>query len=59
MLSKEELVKEYEYDMQLLVDSGGGEEGHIQGDAILCDLLEYLGYEKLVEIYRKMPKWYS
>jgi hypothetical protein len=59
MLSQKELAKEYEQDMQLLVDSGGGEENHMQADAILCDLLKYLGYIKLVEIYNSVNKWYA
>lgn len=32
---------------------------HEDADLILCDLLEELGYVELIEVYRKVPKWYS
>ena len=34
------------------------ENGHVDADKILCDILLELGYKKLVECYRDVPKWY-
>lgn len=31
---------------------------HSEADLILCELLNKLGYEKVVEEYRKIPKYY-
>lgn len=35
------------------------EGDHDVADFILCELLKELGYTELVEIYKKVPKWYS
>jgi hypothetical protein len=35
------------------------EAAHIEADEILCSLLEKLGYEKVVEEWKKVPKWYA
>ena len=35
------------------------ESDHDEADYLLCNLLEELGYTELVEVYRKLPKWYS
>jgi hypothetical protein len=32
---------------------------HSIADEVLCDLLLELGYELVVEEYKKVPKWYS
>lgn len=32
---------------------------HCEADDILCELLEKLGYEKLVKAFYALPKWYS
>lgn len=37
----------------------GVEEGHYLADGILCDLLEAIGYKKVVEEYNKINKWYA
>ena len=37
----------------------GTEEGHIEADHILVDVLKKMGYKKLVEIYLNLDKWYS
>lgn len=31
---------------------------HSEADLILCELLEKLGYENVVEEYKKIPKYY-
>ncbi len=35
------------------------EQGHIRGDEILCEILELLGHEEVVELYNKIDKWYA
>ena len=32
---------------------------HKEADQIMCELLEYFGYQEGVEIFRKMDKWYA
>ena len=35
------------------------EDGHVLADRILCELLISLGYEKVINAYNKLNKWYS
>lgn len=37
----------------------GVENGHIAADSILLEVLKKMGYEKLVELYRELDKWYA
>jgi hypothetical protein len=37
----------------------GMEEGHMEADDILCELLRQLGYLEVVEEYEKIGKWYA
>ena len=32
---------------------------HILADEVLCELLKELGYDKVVEAFEDLPKWYS
>lgn len=32
---------------------------HMNGDGILCELLEKLGFSKVVEAYSEIYKWYA
>lgn len=41
--------------MKMLKD----ESDHDEADMLLCNLLEELGYTEIVDVYRKLPKWYS
>lgn len=50
-----ELNEKYISKMKALKD----ESDHDEADWLLCDLLEELGYTELVEVYKKLPKWYS
>lgn len=50
-----QLSEKYLSQMKELKD----ELDHDYADALLCDLLEELGYVELVEAYRKVPKWYE
>jgi len=31
---------------------------HLEADRVLCDLLQVLGYEHVVQLYRRIPKSY-
>ena len=35
------------------------EEAHGAADDLMCEVLKDLGYTKGVEIFERMPKWYS
>ena len=35
------------------------EMAHIEADYIICKLLIDLGYEDVVKLYDKVPKWYA
>ena len=35
------------------------ESAHIDADIALTNLLEKLGFSKVVEAYEKIPKWYA
>jgi hypothetical protein len=39
--------------------TGDIELAHKKADEILCDLLATLGYEKVVEEFHAMEKWYA
>jgi hypothetical protein len=52
----DEFVKNAVAEMNLLE---GGEEDHIRADEILCEVLEKLGYNELVQAYAKVKKWYA
>lgn len=55
---------EFERRMQELHE--GAERGdydyeisHARADGLMCDVLQQFGYEKGVEIFENMGKWYS
>lgn len=51
---------EFERTMRLIDEtSSDEEEAHIRADDLLCETLRQFGYEKGVEIFENMGKWYS
>lgn len=52
----DEFVKNAVAEMHILY---GGEEDHIRADEILCEVLEKLGYNELVQAFNKVKKWYA
>jgi len=54
----EDKMKDMEYRLKNRVD-GYYEEAHIDADDLMCKILKDLGYTKGVEIFERMPKWYS
>jgi hypothetical protein len=57
----DQLNKYYtEQMLSILTSNEDDEEGnHIVADAILCEILETLGFKELVELYEKIDKWYA
>lgn len=46
-------------ELLALEDDTDTEMVHVKADAILTGFLQALGYERLVEAYDALPKWYS
>jgi len=59
-ISDEDLAL-YSTLMQEIYDRnhGGGEQAHAEADDLLCELLVDLGCNQVVEIFKKLNKWYS
>ena len=55
----EDKMKDIEYRLENRVDGYYEEDAHIDADAVMCKVLKDLGYTKGVEIFERMPKWYS
>ena len=57
---KEQLTEQYVVnklkELQGVFDT---ESNHILADQILCDLLTRLGYNKVVQEFKKIDKWYA
>lgn len=53
------LLQTYIKKMENAIDNDCIDLGHLQCDNVLCDLLEELGYGKIVEIYDNQGKWYA
>lgn len=47
--------------LQDIIDNNGGdlEAAHLEADDIITDLLFSLGYEDVVALWLKVPKWYA
>lgn len=55
---------EFERKMQEYLDAEDAdhydfEQAHINADHLICEVLKQLGYEKGVEIFHKLGKWYA
>lgn len=55
----EKLEKKYVRRLEKEAKSYDTETAHCDADGLLCDLLRDLGYEKVVEAYQKVEKWYA
>jgi len=55
---KEELEEKY---VKLLGEcfTGDTEDDHAKADGFLCELLEELGFHKVVEKFESIEKWYA
>jgi len=52
------LLEEYTKLMEVCISKADTEGAHIEADAVLCQLLRELGYEKVVEKWYEVSKWY-
>lgn len=57
----EEKKNNYLKKMRKLVkmSQGDPEEAHYLADEILCEILYELGYDKIVDIFDNIRKWYA
>jgi len=57
---KADFIKEAIEKMKECVKNNGDiEVAHLDADNILCDVLTQLGYKELVDLYKKVDKWYA
>ena len=46
--------------LKTLQEPGGDiEVAHSEADQVLCEVLDYLGMDEIVNEYRKVPKWFA
>lgn len=57
-MTKKELKDKYIKLMENQVGGWDKESEHMNADGLLCDLLEELGFEEVVEVYNEIEKWY-
>lgn len=53
------LLDKYVELMKAQTQSYDTEVAHSKADGLLCELLKELGYEKVVELYGDVSKWYA
>ena len=51
--------EEFKNKMQKIAAEYGIEDGHIEADDLMIELLKELGYGEGAEIFDQMDKWYS
>lgn len=52
-------ITEIEHKMSELIVKWDHEEAHAEADTLLCNLLVFLGYGKIVEDFNKIKKLYA
>lgn len=52
-------VASFDTTMEAIAECSSTEIRHIAADNVMCDLLEALGCDRGVRIFRSMDKWYS
>ena len=51
--------EEFKEQMELIAKIKYAEDQHIKADDLICALLEGLGYQDGIKIFKEMEKWYS
>lgn len=51
--------KKYLHQMKSAISDWRTEEAHSYMDWVLCEILEELGFEEILELYRGRDKWYA
>jgi hypothetical protein len=52
-------MEKYKRQLMELIDCRDIEAAHCDADDILCEILIKLGYKKIVDIYKCIPRWYA
>lgn len=55
----EKYLNEIKADLIKYAEDDDVEMSHIYADAVICELLEKLGYQEIVDLYREIGKWYA
>ena len=57
---KEDIESRYVIIMKMIQETHKGdvEHAHVTADKYLCNLLKELGYDRVVDEYEKIEKWY-
>ena len=58
-MSKKLTPEYFEEEMKKISDIDNIEDRHIEADALMCAVLDALGFKAGIEIFRNMEKWYS
>lgn len=52
-------IAAFDATMEVIAENTNIEYRHIAADAVMCDLLEVLGFGRGVNLFRNMERWYS
>jgi hypothetical protein len=58
-MTPEDAKRELNYILDRQKNGESPEETHIDADDILCELLSYLGYDDVVNLYQQVDKWFA
>ena len=58
---KQKYKRRIEYIMENLENNPDydEEDAHIDADEVLCELLREIGFDDIVRMYNRIPKWYA
>jgi hypothetical protein len=51
-------AEEFKTRMEEIRKEDETEDGHIEADNLMCNLLNELGYGDGIDVFTDMPKWY-
>lgn len=58
-MSPEEARRELENIINIQNYEHDTEQHHMDADDTLCELLSYLGYDDIVNLYQQVDKWFA
>lgn len=58
-MTPQEAKDELNYILQQQSEEFDPEIHHEDADNVLCELLSYLGYDDIVNLYQQIDKWYA
>ena len=59
MTEEERMKRKAMKTLRECVESIDPKQAHEDADKVLCDVLRFLGYGKLVALWKKVGKWYA